>query len=511
MAIAFLDKIFSLFSQANDPESVKKKLLKQLTKELTQNKYARFYKIKTEEIEPPLGKFFFDMYKIAAPAQIIMQNAVKSAQLKQSVVEAFMDKKLLEIQARLSPEVIEENAKKTVPKELSKRLKEDIAALSGAFDTAQISAVDRCYNLILAFAQFVTYDFFFLLRKFDPNIPERNLNYQPRFEHIRAEYISEDLKDFLDVSFAVDPDQDWKTALKALKAYRNNVDVVSPEAWNKLLVFLRDVRKSNIMELMIRHIDKNPVWQSSPKLPDEHIVEAWLEIKRSEAEEAIDKIVNAKRNAQIDLLAKNVFGSADVIRLKYYTPQAGEIYTKKNFDGFLHVQGLNYLKAFTLDYFKKDIRELCDLLLIRGQWSNMALSQQMSEGFHSILNISEKLLAFDEALSDSGENGFRLKASIVKADRDKSQAKYVRIILKTVNNSAMEMINSSSAALIAIGKNLKNILDDAQKSPHELIINWKELDVISETPLAQRISGIYKKIYYFVQLMQLFARPIEEE
>jgi hypothetical protein len=516
----FLDKILALFGGEADNESGKKKQLKKLVKELSGNKYARFYKPKSEEIDGTLGKFFFDVYKIISPAQVFLQNAAKSAQLKQVCAEAFLDKNLEEVKKRIGAESIEERAKTTPIKDLVKLLKEDLATFAAAFDNDRIAAIDRCYRLIMALTGFVTFDFFFMLKKFDPNITERNFTYIPRFAPVRGEYLTDELKDFIEVSSAVDPDQDWKNALRVLKIYKNGVDVVAAEQWNRLLVHLRDMHRSGMLELMIRHIDKNPSWVSGVKhqgaspspgaAPDEHIAEAYLEGRRAEARGAVDKIVNAKKNAQIGALAKAIFGAADVERAKYYTVKNSEIYEKKHFDGFVFAQGINYLKAFLLDHFKKDIRELCDIILIRGQWTVPALSQQMSESFHRIMDLSDRLIDFDETLSDNGENGSRLKASIVKADRDKSQARYVTIILKSANEAAQELINEAAQSLIVVGKNVKGLLEDYQKTPHELIVNWKELEGASEAPLAQRIADAYKKIYYFIQMMQLLSKPAEE-
>jgi hypothetical protein len=509
MAVALLDKFFSLFGGNKDPESAKKRRLKQLVKDLSGNKYARFYRPKSEEVDGSLGKFFFDIYRIITPAQVFMQNAAKSAQLMQIAAEAFLDKNLQAIRDRLSPESIEERAKKMTIKELAQQLESDLAAYSAAFDSPRIEAIDRCYNLILAFARFTGYDFFFLLKKFDPNITERNFSYQPKFAAVRGEYISDDLKDFLEISFAVDPDQDWKNTLRILKAYKNGVDVVAPDQWNRLLLSLRELRRSNMLELMIRHIDKNPQWQFQPKLSDEHIAGAYIEKKRAEIKDAIDHIVNAKKNAQVNALAKMIFGSAEIERTKFYTLKGSEIYVKKNFDGFLFAPGINYLKAFLLDHFKKDIRELCDLLLIRGQWTNIILSQQMSDHFHQIMEISDKLIVFDESLSDSGENGSRLKASILKADRDKSQARYVTLILKSVNEEAQGLIVAAAQSLIGVGKNLKSLIDDYQKPVKDLVMNWKELEGASEAPLAQRMADTYKKIYCFIQMLQLLLKTPE--
>ncbi|MDR1586210.1 MAG: DUF5312 domain-containing protein [Treponema sp.] len=511
MAAVFLDKLFSLFGNVKDPEAGKKRQLRQLTKEVSGNKYARFYKPKNGEIQGALGKFFYDMYKVISPAQVFLQNADKSAQLKQIVVELFLDKNHREAVQRLSPESIEEQAKTTPIKNLGKSLKEDLAALSSAFNANRTADMDCCYNLILSMVKFVSFDFFFLLKKFDSNITERSFSYQPRFANIQGEYITEEIKDFLEVSFAVDPDQDWKSALQAIRIYKNGVDVIPFEHWKKVLLLLKDIRKSGILELIVRHIDKKPDWVSKPVLPDEHIAEAYLEAKRIDVKESVDKIVNSQKNAQVSALAKVIFGSAEIERTKYYTEKAGEIYIKKNFDGFVYAAAVNYLKAFLLDHFKKEFRELCDLLLVRGQWTTPQLSQQTSENFHLLMELSDKLIAFDETLSDSGENGSRLKAAIVKADRDKGQARYLALILKTVNEEAFNIINLATRSLIIVGRSLKNLLEDLQKPSHDLLMNWKELESLSEAPLTQRTSDAYKQIYYFVRMMQFYAKPVQTE
>jgi len=99
---------------------------------------------------------------------------------------------------------------------------------------------------------------------------------------------------------------------------------------------------------------------------------------------------------------------------------------------------VNYLKAYLLDFFKKGIRELCDLLLVRGQWTNIVLSQPVSNAYHEMMDLSDKLMAFDESLNEKGEHGSRLRQALLKVDRDKGQGRYIRIILTTVNNNCID-------------------------------------------------------------------------
>ncbi|MDR1930278.1 MAG: DUF5312 domain-containing protein [Treponema sp.] len=509
--MGFLDSIFALFTGGNDPDASKKKRLRQIVKDLTQNKYSKFYRTKTGELDGPFAKFFYDVYKIISPAQIFLQNAAKSDQLKQITVEAFLDKEARALKERLSAESIEERGKTTPVKDMAESVKRDLSAFAAGFDNVQISRIDTCYNSIISLVRFVSFDFFFIIKKFDSNLSERNFTYQPKFKTVKALDLSEEIKDFMEYSAAVEAEQDWKAPLAVLKLYKDGMDVVNHEHWGRLIRLLRDVSRSRILELIVQHNAKDPLWQSVPKASDERVADSYLDAKKAEIEKILTKIQNDKRSAQIEQLARTIFGSAEVERLLNYTAKANELFQKKNFDGFTKVAGLNYLKAFLLDYFKKEIKELCDLFLIRGQWTSNVLAQSMSDAFHGIMGLIDKISALDDALGEKGEHGSRLKQALIKVDRDKGQGRYIRLILKTVNNSAQEMINAAASGLITIGKNFKVLLEDMPKKPAELIMNWKELEGASEQPLGRRMADDYKRMYYFVQLLQFFAGPVEEE
>jgi len=508
MPLAIVERFLSLFSGAGDAEAEKRKLLKQIAKDLSKHRY-KFYKPKGEEVQPNLARFFYELYKVVAPAQVFLQNAESSVQFKGIVIDSFLDKKMADLQVRLSDDSIRERAQTVPTKELSQQLKDELVAFFAGFDGNRIRQIDGTYDALIAFSRFVNFDFFFLLKKFDSNLTERSFAYAPKFEPIRAEYVGDDLKDFMEVMLAMDLEQDWKTLFSIFKLYKN-VEIVAYDQWAKSLSQLREIKKSGVLELTVRHIDKNPAWQPAMRTVDEHIVEPYLQKLRAQVEIAIQKILQEKRNSKIDELAKAVFGTPAVSRLKNYTDKANLVFSKKMLGGYTHVQGLNYLKAFLLDFFKKDIRELVDLFLIRGQWSTNLLSQQLSEGFHELMSVSEKLVTFDEALADDGETGIRLRNYLAKAERDKDQQKNLRNLLKIVNEDAQKMINGSAQALIVVGKNLKNVLEDYQRTPHELIVNWKEIELASEQPIAERVTDVYKKIYYFVQLMQFFAKAEQD-
>jgi hypothetical protein len=505
MAEDLMDKVVSFFSGDKEHLSDKEMLLRQTHKELSQNKYAKYFRHKTDEVDPSLAVFFFTLYKTTFPIRDFMHSEEKMARLKKIILEAFMDSSILDMAKRISPAAIEERARTTEPAELASQIQMDVSRLHSAFDDSRINRANRCYNLVAALSQMVNFNFPGLLKKFDPNFMEGGFNIEPKFAAIRADIPARDIGEFLVVSHALNPEGDWKTLLDLLKNCAGH-DLVAPERFAAMITGLRDVHQSKILELITQYGLKNPVWQWKPKTPDEHIGEDWLETRQAEAQACINKINIAQKNIQIAALVKQVFESADLNRLENYTTAKGEVLRQRNLEDFVYANGLNYLCVFLDDYLKREVQELCDILLIRGQWTRNLMSKEMSEALHQLLDALPPILELDELLSEDGGDGSRLKAAILRVDRDRTQARYINSIVDSSNEKALEAINAAAQNFIVIGKHLKSLIEDVQKKHPELIINWRELNLASKTPLTQRMIDDYRKINYFIQLMQLCTR-----
>jgi hypothetical protein len=253
---------------------------------------------------------------------------------------------------------------------------------------------------------------------------------------------------------------------------------------------------------------RNPVWACRPKIPDERIADSWLEVRIVKAQECIDRISNTEKSKQINVLLKEIFYGGDLTHLENYTPAKSDYFRNKDLTYYTYAEGLNYLSVFLNEYIQKDIKELFDILLIRGQWTNNADSKELSEEFHQLLDLPEDISRLDSSLTDEGPNGSRLKASLMRIERDHSQARYIESIIEGVNEEALELINKATQHFTVIEKHLKNLTDDMQKKHPELIINWKELMNVSKNPLFEVMAENHRRINCFVQLMRLCASII---
>ena len=505
-APGLLEKLLSVFLGNNDPEREKKRLLKQLGKSLSKSR-QRLYKPKGQQAQPAMGKLFFDIYQVVGPAQHLLQHADESSGLRDIVVESYLTEEQKQLQQDFSEEQIRALADTLEPRELASTLKDTMVQFFSSFDSATIKEINDTYNRLRTFVNLVRFDYYFVLKKFDASIQENNFSIKPRFEALNGDYVGEDLKDFIEVAYAIDTKGNWEAVFDVLNSYRG-VDMVARPAWSKVLSTLEGLRKSNVLVYIVQHIDGDPHYKPVIKLPRERIVESYLNRARTTAEATLQKISGERRKRRIERLSQAVFGTTAVARTRNYTEKANLVYSKRMLAGFIHTDAINYLKAFLLDYFKRDVREVVrDILLVRGQWSTNMTSQNLSEAFHQILAIAEQIVAFDDALADEGEIGARLKKAMGRiVDRDKTSANQLRQLLGEVNDRAKAMINDAGQNLIVLAKHLKAAIEDYDRQEHEVIMNWKQLESMSEEPLKQRMAEMYKKMHYFVQLMQIYAK-----
>ena len=506
-----IGKVINFISGDNESSSDKDILLKQLAKEITQNKYAKFFRTKQREVDTPFAQYFYSIYRAVYPLQIFLKDPASEAKLKQVTLEAFLDKRMMDMIKSLSPEAIAER-KKSADGELSTQLEEDLAALVSSFDSPKIAEADKCYDLILFMKRFVCFDFCTMLKKFDPEIREGDFLTQPKFTEIDAGFLASDLMTFTSIMPTFEENDDWKTIFEIFKYCKGGTDIIPPVQWNNMLMSLKDVKQSRILDLIGKIATGNPIWEIKRGIPPHETLSAsWLDNKSREIRGVILGILGSQRTAQINTLVNAVFGSVEITRLQFYTPEKERLLLDKGIDGYKYASALNCLFVFIQDFVEKEIQELCDLLLVRGQWTNSAASRLMSEGYHEVMEITKEIAELDESLDDDGANGSRLRGALLRIDRDKTQNRYINSIINMVNEEALNMINRAVPSLIVVGKHFKMLMDDLQKKPFELIMNWKELALYTKTPMSQRIAAAYKKINYFVQLMILEAKPLEEE
>lgn len=494
----FFTKLFSSLFSSNDPEAKKKKKLKAISKDLSKSRY-HFYK--NDEVLPTLPKLFYEIYKAVAPAQTMFNSVENPNTFKYMVVNYSLTDEQRQISEALSKESIESRAQATPIDQLNEEAKKELSKFLSSFDADRISSIEATYKKLMAFKSFCTFDFYFFLKKFDSTLREKDFNSIPRFDKINAEYITEDLKDFICVAGPVIDVNDWSDMMKLFKETKGQ-EPINPGVWNKIAAKLRAIFSAKTFEMMLRLMTKNPDFFVEYDSKDEPIVDAYLEKIRKETESTLSQLAQAQKSSKIDSLLNQIFGTTEVVRLRYYTDVASAAYEKRNLGKFLYAGPLNYYKAFLLDYIKKDLREFADLILIRGTWTSNSLSAPMSNAYNSLLESAELITKFDEKIAEEGEIGIKLKTHLPRAERDRDARSIINTIMKDLNEQAKNFCIEATKNLVTIAKTIKTVMEDYAKPKGEIILNWKELDKFADHPIKQLGVDVYKHIYLFVTLMQ---------
>lgn len=500
-----IQTLLSLIFRDNDPERERKRALKEIAKRISKSKYS-FFKSRGEEAHPRLAKFFYDIYKNTAPAQILLDKAESSAVFKNILIEQDFSEEHQTLRDSCSEEAIRELLNSgTDKKAVVDQIKQNLIKLYAFFDNERVVKIEQTYGLFEIFLNFINFDYYFLLRKFDSRFPENDFGYNPSFDTISGDYITEDIKDFLELLPLISGDSNWDGLFNALTEYKGS-DVISRPGWKKLLKSILDVRQTRILEFIVQYSEKDPKYRARAVFTQEHIVESYLMKLKSQTEMTMQKLIQEEQSRKMENLVMQVFGTTGVSRLNSYTEKANLSFSKKMLGGFIHVAPLNYLKAFLLDYVKKDIREVVNILIVQGQWPARITSQQLSESFHSLLQIAEEVLAFDESLSAEGEAGIALMGYLKKTERDPNAMTVLRQKLKESNDKALTFIQLAGQNLVSIGKNLKLCIEDYGKPKNELVTNWKQLNGLAGGNLNEQMVSCYKRTYYFIQLLQLYIK-----
>lgn len=500
----FLDKILSLFVTIGDAEKDKRRLLKEIRKDL--KKRGKYFKVKGNTAQPAFAKLFYDMYKVVGPAQVLLESLKDSGVVRAIIIENFLSENQRKLVESLSESSIRKRcaASKSL-KDVRDRIKDELIQTYTFFDMNAARDINKLYSSMMVMQDFIKFDYYFLLKKFDSLLPERDYKYIPRFESINGEYIVDDLKDFDIILPVLDETADWDIILDVLSQYRD-MEAISRDGWKKVLQVVKELKKTRILEQVVKVLDENPGYKVLPESYTFEIVEDYLSDIKNTAEQTLMGIVGDRKKSQRDSLLVNIYGTTSVVRMKYYTEKANMAFSKKVSSGFSYVEPMNFMKAFFLDYYKGPIRQMVDRLLITGKWSSNIASQQFSESYHQLMNMTDELIQFDNSLAEETDLGAKLKRMVRAADRDRNALDSMRNVLKAVNGQAYSILNESSQHLLTIGKNLKRCIDDYRAPKHELVVNWKEIEAMSEEPLVNQMSELYKKIYYFLQLMQYYLK-----
>lgn len=502
---SFFQSLLESFFHSSSPEAEKKRRLKQIAKAYQKSKYHNFYKPSSFEVLPSFAKLFYDIYKLTSQCQLLFRANQNPGMFKAQIINYCLSEHQLDLLTHFDEQKLREVARKIPIEQIQEQIENELNEFSSEFDGERAGKAENIYKAFTIFRDFCSFDYYVLLKKFTSKIQENNFSTVPVFEKINAEYIVDDLKDFVAVAYAItDESIEWNSFFDFLKESRGS-EILSAGTWKKVVAKIKSLQVSDSFELMIRHVSQNPDYKTQVHFHGESIVGPYVDKIEDETRTVLSKMVSAKKESMANSLCEQIFGTTEIANLRNYTTAYNSVFEKKELDIYLYSEPLNYLKTFLVEYVKKDIREFFDVVVVRGQWDT-GLAAPMSNAYQELLKTSDDITVFDNELAEEGALGIKIKTLLPKTAHDPGAENIINRVIGDSNEQAKAYILSSTQNLITIGKTLKQLIEDYIKPKPVLVHNWKELERFLDHPMKEFSVNIYKKIYLFVQLMQQYLK-----
>ena len=137
----------------------------------------------------------------------MLDHADSSNVLKMILIESGLTEEQSEMKDSFSEDAIRDVVTNSPDRKAAvSKIKDNLVRMYAIFDNQKMQKIENTYSLFMMFNSFINFDFYFLLRKFDSRFPENDFVYNPNFESINGEYVSDDLKDFLESFILISSD-----------------------------------------------------------------------------------------------------------------------------------------------------------------------------------------------------------------------------------------------------------------------------------------------------------------
>lgn len=500
---SFFQSLLSSLFKSSNPEAEKKRKLKNLAKTISKTKYHNFYRPASGEMLAPFGKLIFDIYKAVSSAQTFFRNTQNPAIFKRQIINFVLSENQLALLDELDEQKILELAKTVPISKLQQDIEHKLQVFTNDFNETRATKADTLEKAFSIFQDFCEFDFYLILKKFDSSYQEFSFNALPRLEKVNAEYIIDDLKDFLAVAYSItDESIDWTILFDMLKETQSR-ELISAGNWKKIIAKIKNIQQSKSLDLIIQHISEDFTYETKTTYHHASIIEPYIEKIESDTRALLAKIEAEQKESKASSICMQIFGTASPQSLKNYTADFNAPLEKKGLSILEYTEPLNYLKTFLVEFVKTSIREYYDVVVIRGQW-DASLSAPMSNAYQELLKLSDEITSFDEMMAEEGTMGVKVKTLLPKTAHDAGAENIINRVVSDANESARGYIIQGTQNLIVIGKTVKQLIEDYVLPKPVIVANWKELERFIETPMKEFSVDIYKKIYLFVQLMQTY-------
>ncbi len=488
-------------------DPVRKRAIRILKKELSSARMDLF-KIKQDIILTPIAKTLFEIYKYTYPLKQFITMDKKSKRFPPSFEEGFIlcfhQPEALEVYKKLNEEYIKKLVTKHGVQKTANHVNKQLIEYFDYFDGETIHKINNIFSNFLYFARFTHFDFFPILREFDPKLEEANFIRKPSFSPAEGTFLRNDLYKLHKALYTFDADEKLDQAFKIFTDIKN-FEPISKSNYNKLKNLIAGLQKNDYISLIIRAIDKSlaPVQIERPSTFDAFGFYSFK--KKGDVQAILNTIKKTMKEQSVSSIVSQLFEGAAVTRVKNYTDLKNDQLQNLGLPVFSYVKPLNYAKAFITDKYKAYISKVINELIISGIFINKGILNDLSNSYYALNSHLHNITAFDNDLDSEGTSGKIIKRLLHSVKREKSARKILEKTINNVNLKAKVIIDEKVVNIKEMAYCLKNIMEDYKLKTPKIISNIKKIRTGSNKQFIEELVKTYKDIYLFLKLISNYV------
>jgi len=499
--IGFIKRLFSGTYRAQ------RKTFRTLKRELSHAKID-LYKIKHDIVQPAIARILYEIYKLTYPFRQTFIFDMSTKRFLPSFDESFITFFHSEAETEIYKKLSEENIRKLVEeygvKKTTTYLDKLMNDYLNYFDMERTKEINAIYTNLIGFAQFTKFDFYPILREFDPQLEEGNFMKKPSFVSAEGSFLRNDFHKLHKALYSFDTDEKLDRGIEILSRIRN-VDLISKGNWNRLKSLIVGLQKNNYLSLLVRAIDRTLSVISIEKPYPINIFQNYSHKRRADIQSILNTIKNKIKEDSVSSIAGELFQDNANQRVKNYNESKNDQFKSLGLPVFEYVIPLNYVKAFITDKYKDNIDRVANELIVSGIFINKEILNDLSNSYYALNNQLQKIIQFDNDLDSDGNANKTIKRFLYTIKKDQSSRKILEKTITGVNTKAKLLIDEELLNLKQLALCLKNILEDYKKKNPVIVSNIRKIRMNFNKQFIEELLGAYKDIYLFLKLLSNFV------
>ncbi len=488
-------------------DSAQRRAIKILKKELASAKID-LYNIKNDNISAAVARIIYDIYRLSYPLRqsFSLDQSKKrfTPSFESAFVLSFHSEDAIEIQNKFSQDYIK---KLTIKYGIEKtytyieKLWNDYLDL---FDKEKIAQINSIFTNLLYFARFVHFDFYPLLREFDPKLEEANFSKKPSFSSTEGPLLRDDIYKINRALYRFDVDEKLDLGIEKYSKVQN-FEPISKDNLSKLKSLIVNLQRNNYLSLIIRAIDKNisPIPVEKPSLIN--LFSSYSSKRKEDVYKVLNSLKKKIQDEAISSIVSQLFEGSVIGRIKNYHELNNESFIGLGLPIFEHVKLLNYMKAFLTDKYKPSINKVLNELIISGTFISKSVLNSLSNSYYGLNNSLQIITEFDDDLDIDGDRGRAINRLLGTVKKEKGAKGTLKKIIQDTNIKAKLIIDEQIVNLKDMANSIRIILEDYKKKSHIITSNIKKIRGSNNRQFIEELVQAYKDIYLFLKLLSIYT------